>query len=105
MNQEEIQQLLQDIKDYLHITWDDEKTDKNLTGMIKRGMKKLDDIAGLSLDFTIEDSPRELLFDYVRYANSQALEVWEKNFQSELLSLHLESQASLIELEESSNED
>lgn len=105
MNQEEIQQLLQDIKDYLHITWDDEKTDKNLTGMIKRGMKKLDDIAGLNLDFTIEDSPRELLFDYVRYANSQALEVWEKNFQSELLSLHLESQASLIELEESSNED
>ena len=57
------------------------------------------------MDFTIEDSPRELLFDYVRYANSQALEVWEKNFQSELLSLHLESQASLIELEESSNED
>ena len=105
MNQEEIQQLLQDIKDYLHITWEDEKTDKNLTGMIKRGMKKLDDIAGLNLDFTIEDSPRELLFDYVRYANSQALEVWEKNFQSELLSLHLESQASLIELEESSNED
>ena len=105
MNQEEIQQLLQDIKDYLHITWDDEKTDKNLTGMIKRGMKKLDDIAGLNLDFTIEDSPRELLFDYVRYANSQAWEVWEKNFQSELLSLHLESQASLIELEESSNED
>ena len=105
MNQEEIQQLLQDIKDYLHITWDDEKTDTTLTGMIKRGMKKLDDIAGLNLDFTIEDSPRELLFDYVRYANSQALEVWEKNFQSELLSLHLESQASLIELEESSNED
>lgn len=105
MNQEEIQQLLQDIKDYLHITWDDEKTDKNLTGMIKRGMKKLDDIAGLNLDFTIEDSPRELLFDYVRYANSQALEVWEKNFQSELLSLHLESQASLIELEDSSDED
>ena len=105
MNQEEIQQLLQDIKDYLHITWDDAKTAKNLTGMIKRGMKKLDDIAGLNLDFTIEDSPRELLFDYVRYANSQALEVWEKNFQSELLSLHLESQASLIELEESSNED
>ena len=105
MNQEEIQQLLQDIKDYLHITWEDEKTDKNLTGMIKREMKKLDDIAGLNLDFTIEDSPRELLFDYVRYANSQALEVWEKNFQSELLSLHLESQASLIELEESSNED
>ena len=105
MNQEEIQQLLQDIKDYLHITWDDEKTDKNLTGMIKRGMKKLDDIAGLNLDFTIEDSPRELLFDYVRYANSQALEVWEKNFQSELLSLHLESHASLMELEVCSNEE
>lgn len=97
MSEEEFQVLLQDVKDYLHISWQDEKTDKNLTGMIKRGMARLTNIAGvLSLDFIVEDSPRELLFDYVRYANSQALEVWETNFQSELLSLHLDTQARLI---------
>lgn len=93
--------MLQDIKDYLHISWDDEKTDKNLTSMIKRGMARLTDIAGVStLDFTVEDLPRQLLFDYVRYANSQALEVFEINFQGELLTLHLMCQANEVKNDE-----
>lgn len=97
MSEEEFNVLLQDIKDYLHISWQDEKTDKNLTGMIKRGMARLKDVAGVSLlDFKEEDLPRSLLFDYCRYANSQALEMFENNFQGELLSLHLMCQAQII---------
>lgn len=93
--------LLDDIKDYLHITWYDEKTDKNITGMIKRGMVYLQKVAGVSsLDFTQEDIPRSLLFDYVRYANSQALELFETNFRGELLYLNLEYQAKGVELDE-----
>lgn len=93
----DVDKLLLDIKDSLHISWNDEKTDKNILGMIKRGMARLQKIAGVSsLDFEKEDLPRQLLFDYVRYANSQALEMFEKNFQSELLELHLEYQAALI---------
>ena len=95
MSEDDLNVLLQDAKDYLHISWDDEKTDKNLTGMIKRGMAHLNKIAGVSnLDCVAEDSPKSLLLDYVRYANSQALEVFEMNFQSELLSLHLEYQSN-----------
>lgn len=94
--------LLEDVKGYLNITWEDERTDKNITGMIKRGMTYLQKVAGVSsLDFTEEDSPRALLFDYVRYANSQALEMFEINFQSELLSLNLEYQAKEVVLDES----
>lgn len=90
-------ELLKDIKDYLNITWEDERTDKNITGMIKRGMTYLQKVAGVSsLDFTEEDSPRTLLFDYVRYANSHALEMFEVNFQSELLSLNLEYQTKEV---------
>lgn len=97
MSEEELQVLLQDAKDYLHITWQDEKTDKNLTGIIKRGMARLKDVAGVStLDFSEEDLPRTLLLDYCRYANSHALEMFETNFQSELLSLHLKYQAQII---------
>lgn len=97
MSEEEFNILLQDIKDYLHISWIDEKTDKNLTGMIKRGMARLKDVAGVpTLDFKEEDLPRTLLFDYCRYANSQVLEMFENNFQSELLSLHLTCQAQVI---------
>lgn len=97
MSEEEFQVLLQDVKDYLHISWNDEKTDKNLTGIIKRGMARLKNVAGVStLDFKEEDLPRSLLFDYCRYANSQALEMFENNFQGELLSLHLMCQAQII---------
>lgn len=87
-------QLLSDIKDYLNISWEDERTNKNLTGMMKRGMKRLRDIAGVSsLDFTEESLARELLLDYCRYANSHALEMFEINFIGELQSLHFEYQA------------
>lgn len=90
MSEEEFKNLLQDIKDYLHISWNDAKTDKNLSGMIKRGMSYLNKIAGMTLNFIEEDLPRQLLLDYVRYANSQALEVFNSNFQSELLELNLD---------------
>lgn len=86
------EELLSDIKSYLHITWQDENTDKNLTGFANRGMARLQEIAGVSLDFTVEDLPRSLLFDYCRYANSHALEMFEKNYASELMSLHIRGQ-------------
>lgn len=89
--------LLNDVKRYLKITWQDDDTDSLITGYIKRGMKRLQDIAGASLDFTEEDLPRSLLFDYCRYANSQALEVFEKNFESDLLELNFRYQAPVID--------
>lgn len=98
-----IEQLLIDVKGYLHITWHDDNTDKNLKGFISRGMARLQDIAGVSyLDFTVEDSPKSLLLDYCRYANSQALEMFEKNFAAELLSLHLKYQ--VVESEENESQ-
>ena len=90
--------LLTDIKSYLNITWLDVNTEKNITGYINRGMARLNDIAGVLLDFTIEDLPRQLLFDYVRYANSQALEMFEKNFISELTSLRITAQVNAMEV-------
>lgn len=88
-----MEQLLLEVKSYLHITWEHENTDANIRGYIARGMARLQDIAGVpSLDFTAEDQPKSLLLDYCRYANSQALEMFEKNFASELLDLHLQHQ-------------
>lgn len=100
-----MEQLLPEVKSYLHITWKDENTDNNLKGFINRGMARLTDIAGvLSLDFTAEEQPKTLLLDYCRYANSQALEMFEKNFASELLSLHIKCQVESME-DENENQD
>jgi hypothetical protein len=92
-----ITDLLPDIELYLNITWKDDATDKKITGYINRGMKRLQNIAGASLNFNAEDMPRALLFDYCRYANSPALEVFEKNFEAELLDLNLRTQAPIID--------
>ncbi len=50
------------------------------------------------LDFTADDQDHyQLLLDYCRYARSQALEVFEKNFEAELLDLNLSTQAPIID--------
>lgn len=97
-------ELLQAIKSYLRITWDDD--DSLIMGYISRGKSRLNRIAGAELDYTAEGLPRSLLFDYVRYANSQALEAFERNYERELLALHLDTQADLLEeTEVDDNED
>lgn len=84
------EQLVSAVKSELQITWQDAATDAKITGYIERGMMRLQKIAGAALDFTTEDTPRQLLFDYCRYANSQALEVFEANFKSSLVNLNFE---------------
>lgn len=88
--------MLDAVKAYLNITWQDTDTDGKITGYINRGMARLQKIAGASLDFTDEDQPRALLLDYCRYANAQALEMFEQNFAAELLNLNLACQAPVI---------
>jgi len=79
--------LLAAVRNYLDITWDDAGGDEKLSGIIARGMKYLDEAAGEPLDYEAEDKPRELLFDYCRYARSYALNEFQDNYLHELLSL------------------
>lgn len=79
--------LLSDVKNYLDITWDDEGTDRKLSGLIASGMAYLDDKLGAAGDYVADGSPRTLLMEYVRYARDSALDVFETNYQSLLLAM------------------
>jgi len=79
--------LLEAVRNYLDITWDDPAGDTKLAGIISRGMKYIDSVAGETCDFTVEDKPRELLFDYCRYVRSNALDEFQANYLPELLTL------------------
>lgn len=81
--------LLDSAKNYLDITWEDDAGDEKLSGILARGMKYLNSVAGAELDYTIEDKPQELLFDYARYVRSNALDEFQNNYLSELLSLQI----------------
>ena len=95
--------LLDAIKNYLDITWPDADTDTKLTGIIARGMKYLDATAGTELDYSEEDKPRELLYEYVRYARSNALDEFQTNYLHELLSLQIHEEVKAYAAEQSTD--
>lgn len=67
-----------------------EERKKLVKGYIVDGIYKLNDTAGVEIDFDVDRNARSLLRDYCRYANSQCLEMFKENFQSEMLSLNLD---------------
>lgn len=84
--------LLEAVRNYLDITWEDNAGDVKLSGIIARGMQYINKTAGKQCDFISEDKPRELLFDYCRYVRSNALNEFQVNYQHELLSLQMYSE-------------
>lgn len=89
--------LLQEVKDYLKITWGDE--DANIEGVIARGKSYLDDLTGTTLDFDAVGPPKSLLLDYCRYVYNNASEYFEENYQRELLRLQLQIGVELLPME------
>lgn len=89
--------LLAAVRNYLDITWTDIAGDEKLSGIIARGMKYIDNIAGSEMDYVIEGKPRELLLDYCRYARSNALNELQRNYLHELLSLQISQEVAAYE--------
>ena len=64
--------------------------------MVKRGKAMLDDYAGEKRDYEKEGLPRQLLFDYCRYARSHALEMFSANFGRELIALREQAELEAV---------
>lgn len=88
-------ELLQEVKDYLDITWEDEVTDRKLKGQIRRGIAFIADKTGV--DRTAEtfsgesgdDRAQTLLLNYLLYDRAGALDQFVKNYRSEIIGLKL----------------
>ena len=80
--------MLQEVKEYLKITWDDENS--YIQGIFNRGKDYLNNLTGTELDFEVEGQPKALLLDYCRYAYNNALEYYESNFHKEIVRLQLQ---------------
>lgn len=86
--------LLADVKNYLNITWDDEATDEKVCGLIASGSAYLDLKIGGSPDYEADGMQRTLLLEWVRYAWSEALDVFEANFLPLILTAQQEEVAA-----------
>lgn len=80
--------LLNDIKNYLDITWDESQGDKKLEGIIKRGMAAISGKIG-ECNFYEETQERALLFDYVMYARAGEIPQFWMNYREDILSLQI----------------
>lgn len=89
--------MLDQLKDYLRITWDEE--DFEIERLLEDSKKNIKALIGTQIDFNSNAPARTLLFDYCRYARNYALEHFENNFSREILRLQL-SEATKFRKEE-----
>ena len=92
-------ELFEDVKNYLNITWEDPATDANGRGWIASAATYLDKKLRGPAHYTLDGLPRTLLMEYPRYARDSALDVFENNYQSLILSAQNESVVYLSGLE------
>lgn len=80
--------LLNDVKNYLDITWDDTLGDQKIEGMVQRGMAAIKGKIG-ECNFFEETQERALLFDYVMYARAGEIPQFWENYKEEFISLQI----------------
>lgn len=91
MKREEISStLLSEVKNHLNITWADEATDSKIRSLIAAATVYLDGKGGAVLDYEVDGLPRTLMMEYVRYARDEALDVFENNYTSLILTMQNE---------------
>lgn len=101
---EELTALLAAVRIELDISWEDENLDSKLTRFLKSGKIYIDNKTGAEQDYTVEEEAQSLLFNYVRYCRSGALEMFWPNYRHELMALRLESGVTAYEAEELAEE-
>ncbi len=85
--------LLAEVKNWLDITWDDTDADAKLEGQIRRGIAYISSKTGVEPSAFDGDDPneraKELLFNYVLYDRSGAVNEFKKNYRSDIIGLRI----------------
>lgn len=92
------QTLLDEVKNYLDITWADTETDMKLLGQIRRGIAYISAKTGVPASAfageSANDRARELLFNYVLYDRAGAVDQFKKNYRSDIVGLRIKWEVS-----------
>lgn len=78
-------ELLQDVKNHLRITWNEE--DAHITSLIERAKAYFESVTGVDLDFSEEGQAKHLLLERCRYVYNRSAEEFENNFRHEIINL------------------
>ena len=90
-------ELLDDVMSYCNLTWEDERKKKDILDFIATGMSVLNDLAGSDQDYNIPGLQRQMLKDYVLYADNHAVSEFMKNYQQDILRLRMTNEIKVFE--------
>ena len=77
--------LLQEVKDHLNITWDEEETNRKIERIIKDAIATLNWKLGAEIDYSEEEGQEHnLLLDYCMYAYNQCTNEFDNNYLNEI---------------------
>ena len=96
--------MIEKLKQYLNISWEDDELDKKLINLLEQSKNALTSLMGVSINFEEDEELEELLFNRVRYSYNNSLEYFEENFKSEILRLQLQKGVEALEIKNSNNE-
>lgn len=81
--------LIDDVKNYLDITWEmDSREQEKLSGIIERGKTYLSGKIGVC-DFEQNTQEKELLMNYCMYVRAGRLSDFIQNYTSEIIALQI----------------
>lgn len=95
MSGEALEALVAEIRNDLDITWADTALTAKLRRLTRSGIAYLDDKLGAPGDYQKDGYPRTLLFEFVRYARDNALDVFEENYRSMILAMQNQRKVAL----------
>lgn len=75
---------LEEVKNYLNITYDDEDIDAKLTGIINRADAYIRNVVAAGADDTLTETENQLVLDACRYIFNDAFEDFTRNFLTEI---------------------
>ncbi len=87
--------LLDEVKNYLDITWEDQDADRKLTGQIERGIAYLCAKTGVTASAFDSQGDKynqravELLYNYVLYDRAGALNQFKDAYLPDIIGLHI----------------
>lgn len=80
-------ELLEEVKDHLSITWNEE--DESIYKLILEGKQHLSKKIGAEIDYSKDLTARRLLKEYCRYVRNYSKEYFEQNFIDDIVFLQL----------------
>lgn len=79
--------LVQELKDILNITWEEEETDRKLERIIDDSKNILDWKLGYKVDYSIAGQEHNLFLNYCMYAYNNCTNEFDDNYLNEIMQI------------------